>query len=31
MGSRVRSILVIVVSWCRMQEAHEIREVASKV
>jgi hypothetical protein len=30
-GSRIRSALVIVVSWCRMQEAREIRESASKV
>jgi hypothetical protein len=31
MGSTVRSVLVIVISWCRMQQAREISEIASKV
>lgn len=31
MGSRVRSVLVIVCSWCRIKEAREIRDFASKV
>ena len=30
MGSRVCGVLVIVLSWCRMQQAREIREIASK-
>ena len=31
MGSRVRGVLVIVVSWCRMQQAREVSEIVLKV
>jgi hypothetical protein len=31
MGFRVRSVLVIVISWYRMQQAREITEIALKV
>jgi hypothetical protein len=29
-GFRVRSVLVIVISWCRMKQAREMSEIASK-